>query len=83
MISLLTTIEREPDPEITVDFNGDDNDPAWRAYCESGYWAGTWCHADSFLAWDDDEDAWERACQQAQEEAAREGAAHRADVHHD
>jgi hypothetical protein len=34
--------------ETTVDYNGDERDPAWRAYCETGHWAGVWHHADEY-----------------------------------
>lgn len=85
-VSLFTIAERTDDPLVTVDYNGDERDPAWRAYCESGYWAGSWQHADDYLAWGDageDDSAWQAARAAAEQAAQDEGDAHRADVHND
>ena len=71
--------------ETTVDYNGDERDPAWRAYCEAG-WAGSWQHADDYLLWDlaPDPDARERAAEQsrldAMDAAEQEARDHR-DIH--
>jgi len=34
--------------ETTVDYNGDERDPAWCAFCETGHWHGVWQHADDY-----------------------------------
>jgi hypothetical protein len=94
MITLATIAERSPsaEPLVTVDFNGDERDPAWCAFCESGYWQGTWFHADEFApGWfplnptsdDLDSPEWWAARDAAERAAQEEGEQHRADVHID
>jgi hypothetical protein len=79
VITQTSVAERLPyDDTVVVDFNEDERDPAWCAFCNSGYWHGTWFHADEFGEPDD------QAARDAAEQAAKEeGEQHRADVHHD
>jgi len=71
--------------ETTVDYNGDERDPAWRAYCETGHWAGSWQHADDYLReFAPDPDARERATEQSRLDAldaAEQDARDHRDIH--
>lgn len=95
-VSLATIAERMPAPEVFVDYNGNERDPAWQAVCsdldDNSYWQGVWHHAEDYVAWgeamrgeltDGADAVWQAARAAAERAAEDEGDAHRADVHHD